>query len=123
MKSAEIDQTICLLEQGWKDTCTILNQQEKVFVETYLGFLRSVARTCLGRGWRVWFSPNQVVHWGEGGFGRLSIFIPGRQKTNSWRELPAEVKFITKASNNKNLGEEITLRTLDRIKYKPDPWR
>jgi hypothetical protein len=37
-------------------------------------------------------------------------------------ELPAEVEFITKPSNNKSLGEEITLTTLDRITYEPDQW-
>jgi hypothetical protein len=122
MKSAEIDRTIRLLEQGWKNTCGILDQQEKAFVETYLGFLRAVARACLERRWRVWFRPNRVVHWGEGGFGHLSIFIPGRRKAASWPDLPAEVKFIRKLSNNKSLGEEITLRTLDRINYELDRW-
>src|SRR5918992_322118 len=113
--TVEIDQTIRLLEQGWKDTRRILNQQEKIFVETYLSFLRSVARTCLERGWRVWFRPNQVVHWGEGGFGHLSILVPGQGNANSLPELPAEVEFIRKLSNNKSLGEEITMRTLERI--------
>jgi hypothetical protein len=122
MKAGEIDQTIRLLEKGWKNTCGVLNQQEKDLVETYVTFLRSVARTCLQRGWRVWFRPNQVVHWGEGGFGHLSIFIPGRRKADSWPDLPAEVKFISKLSNNKSLGEEITLRTLDRITYTSDHW-
>jgi hypothetical protein len=122
MKSAEIDHTIRLLEQGWKNTCGILDQEEKAFVETYLGFLRAVARACLEQGWRVWFRPNRVVHWGEGGLGYLSIFIPGRRKADSCPDLPVEVKFITKLSNNKSLGEEITLRTLDRINHELDRW-
>jgi hypothetical protein len=122
MKASEIDQTMRLLEKGWKNTCGVLNQQEKVLVDTYVSFLRSVARTCLQRGWRVWFRPNQVVHWGEGGFGHLSIFIPGRRKANSFGDLPAEVDFITKPSNKRSLGEEITSATLDRITYTPDHW-
>jgi hypothetical protein len=62
------------------------------------------------------------VHWGEGGFGHLSIFVTGRRKASSMPELPAEIEFITKPSNNKSLGEEITLTTLDRITYEPDQW-
>jgi hypothetical protein len=122
MKSAEIDQTIHRLEQNWKDTCGTLNRQEKLFVETYVNFLRVVARACLELGGRVWFRPNQVVHWGEGGFGHLSIFIPGRRKADSFGDLPAEVEFITKPSNKRSLGEEITSATLDRITYTSDHW-
>jgi hypothetical protein len=122
VKSSEIDQTIRVLEKNWKRSCQILNQQEKAFVDTYLDFLRSVARACLQAGGRVWFRPNQVVHWGEGGFGRVSIFVPGRLKAISPPELPAEVEFINKLSHRKSLGEEITLTTLDRITYEPDQW-
>jgi hypothetical protein len=91
-----------VLEKTWKRSCQILNQQEKAFIDTYLDFLRSVARACLQAGWRVWFRPNQVVHWGEGGFGRVSIFIPGRRKAILPPELPAEVEFITKLSQKKH---------------------
>lgn len=122
MKSSEIDQTIRVLEKDWKRSCQILNQKEKAFVDTYLDFLRSVAWACLKAGWRVWFRPHQVVHWGEGGFGRVAIFVPGRRKAISPAELPAEIEFIAKPSNNKNLGEEITLTTLHRITYEPDQW-
>jgi hypothetical protein len=122
VKSSEIDQTIRILEKDWKRACQFLNQQEKVLVETYLGFLRNIAKRCIENGCRVWFRPNQVVHWGEGGFGHLSIFIPGRRKANSFGDLPAEVEFITKPSNKRSLGEEITSATLDRITYTPDHW-
>lgn len=122
MKSSEIDQTIRRLERKWKDTCKILDQEEKALVETYLGFLRNIAKSCIENGCRVWFRPNQVVHWGEGGFGHLSIFIPGRRKANSFCDLPAEVEFITKPSNKRSLGEEISSATLDRIAYTSDHW-
>jgi hypothetical protein len=85
-------------------------------------FIRMPLEVWPGAGWRVWFRPNQVVHWGEGGFGRVAIFVPGRRKAISPAELPAEIEFIAKPSNNKNLGEEITLTTLDRITYEPDQW-
>lgn len=120
MKSSEIDQTIRLLEQEWKDTCVVLDQKEKALVETYLGFLRSVAKACIEKGWRVWFRPNQVVHWGEGGFGYLSIFVSA-DALAELPDLPGEIRFITDLSD-KRLGEEITLATLERITYKSDHW-
>jgi len=43
LNSFKIDQTIRILEKDWKRACHIFNQKEKVFVDTYLGFLRSVA--------------------------------------------------------------------------------
>jgi len=119
MKPSEVAQTIHLLENGWKDTCGVLDQQEKTLVETYLGFLRRAAKTCLERGWRVWFRPNRVVHWGEGGFGWLSILLPpGEPKPLT--DLPGEVEFLTDLSEKQRIGEEITLATLDRITYEPD---
>ena len=120
MKSSEIDQTIRPLEQEWKDTCRLLDQQEKVLIETYLGFLRSAAKACIEKGWRVWFRPNQVVHWGEGGFGYLSILVPAGEPAEL-ADLPSEIRFITDLSDER-LGEEITLTTLERITYESDNW-
>ncbi len=121
MKASEIHQSLRLLEEGWKATRGVLNQQERALVETYVIFLRTVARTCLERGWRVWFKPNRVVHWGEGGFGHLSILVPAG-RLESFPELPGEVEFITDLSDNLRLGEEITLAAIDRITYEPDQW-
>jgi len=121
MKASEIHQTVRLLEEGWKDTRGVLNQQERALVETYLRFLRNVAGVCLKRGWRVWFRPNQVVHWGEGGFGYLSILLPAGQP-EALPDLPGEIRFLTDLSDKETLGEEITLATLDRITYEADYW-
>jgi len=120
MKPSEVEQTIHLLENEWKDTCRLLDEQERALVETYLRFLRNVAGVCLKRGWRVWFRPNQVVHWGEGGFGWLSILLPAGEPTEL-PDLPGEIRFITDLSEER-LGEEITLATLERITYKSDHW-
>lgn len=117
MQASEI---IRLLEQEWKDTCVILDQKERALVETYLGFLRRAAKSCIEKGWRVWFRPNQVVHWGEGGFGNLSIFLPAGELAEL-PDLPGEIRFITDLSDAR-LGEEITLATLERITYKSDHW-
>jgi len=115
------DQTIQCLEGEWKEVCRTLDEQERALVETYLEFLRHVARTCLERSLRVWFRSNQWTHWGEGGFGSLSILLPeGEQKPLA--SLPSEIRFLTDLLEGKTLGEEITLTTLDRITYQPDRW-
>lgn len=121
MSSSEVIQIIQSMEREWKQTCAALDEQEKALVETYVGFLRSVARTCLERGWRVWFRPNQVVHWGEGGFGYLSILLPAGEP-EALPDLPGEIRFLADLSDKQALGEEITLATLDRITYKSDYW-
>ena len=115
------DQTIQSLEEKWKEVCLMLDEQERVLVETYLGFLRHVARTCLERNLRVWFQPNQWTHWGEGGFGYLSILLPAGEP-EALPDLPGEIRFITDLSDEQTLGEEITLATLERITYEPDHW-
>jgi len=121
MKASEIHQTVRLLEEGWKDTRGVLNQQERALVEIYVRFLRTVARTCLERGWRVWFKPNQVVHWGEGGFGWLSILLPAGEP-EELPDLPGEIRFLADLSDKRSLGDEITLTTLERIAYEADHW-
>lgn len=121
MKASEIDQIVRVLEKRWKDTRRMLNQQEKAVIETYVSFLRTVARTCLERGCRVWFKPNQVVHWGEGGFGWLSVLC----STGEPKEVPdlaGEVRFLADLSDKRTLGEEITLTTLERITHETDQW-
>jgi len=121
VKPGALDETVRLLEKSWKDTCLVLNEQEKALIETYLAFLRGVARTCLEKGGRVWFRPNEVVHWGEGGFGYLSILLPAGQP-EALPDLPGEIRFLTDLSDKETLGEEITLATLDRITYEADYW-
>ena len=65
MATNEVAPTIHRLEEEWKKTRVVLDKQEKVLVETYLRFLRRLAKACLERGWRVWFRPNrgQVCSW------------------------------------------------------------
>jgi len=117
----KIEQILQRLERDWKDVCETLAEQEWALVETYIGFLRRVAQACLERGWRVWFRPNLVTHWGEGGFGSLFILLPeSEQKLRVG--LRTEIRFLTDLPEGKKLGEEITLATLDRITYEPDLW-
>ena len=121
MSSREVIQIIHSMERDWKQTRAALDEQEKALVETYIGFLRSVARTCLERGWRVWFRPNQVVHWGEGGFGYLSILLTAGER-EALPHLPGEIRFLADLPDKERMGEEVTLATLDQISYESDHW-
>ena len=121
MAANEVAPTIQRLEEEWKETRVVLDRQEKVLVETYLRFLRRVAKACLERGWRVWFRPNQWVHWGEGGFGSLSILLP-TDEPEPLVDLPGEIRFFRDLSDKDRRGEEITLATVDRITYEGDRW-
>lgn len=116
-----IGQIVGRLERESKDKCEELDSHEKALVEAYLGFLRHVARTSLGRGWRVWFRSNRWTHWGEGGFGSLSILLPPGELEPP-AALPSEIRFLREVSDIQRLGEEITLENLDRITYQPDAW-
>lgn len=121
MAANEVAPTIQRLEEEWKETRVVLDRQEKVLVETYLRFLRRVAKACLEAGWRVWFRPNQWVHWGEGGFGSLSILLP-TDEPEPLADLPGEIRFFRDLSDKDRRGEEITLATVDRITYEGDRW-
>ena len=121
MAANEVAPTIQRLEEEWKETRVVLDRQEKVLVETYLRFLRRVAKACLEASWRVWFRPNQWVHWGEGGFGSLSILLP-TDEPEPLVDLPGEIRFFRNLSDKDRRGEEITLATVDRITYEGDRW-
>jgi hypothetical protein len=119
--TAEIAQTIRSLESEWKRICPVLDRHEKALVETYLRFMRTVARARLEKGCRIWFLENRWTHWGEGGFGSLSVLLPaGKGKPQA--DLPTGIQLLTNLSDKRRLGEEITLATLDRITYEPDGW-
>ncbi len=113
--------TIGLLEQGWEATRRELSDRERGLVEVYLGFLRHVARTCLLQGWKVRVRPNQVVHWGEGGFGTLFVMLPAQAEGLPRSNLPSEVRFVREPSTEYERAVEVTLETLDRINYRVDP--
>ncbi len=114
-------QTIERLEGDWHRLCPVLDGHERALVDAYLGFLRHVAQTCIESGWRIWFRQNQWTHWGEGGFGSLSILLPGGE-AEPHAALPSEIRFVRDVPDSRELGEEITLAALHRITYQPDPW-
>jgi hypothetical protein len=57
----------------WKTIKPRLEDLESQIIWTHIGFMREVAMCHLERGDSVFFQPNTVVHWGERGFGRLTI--------------------------------------------------
>jgi hypothetical protein len=116
-----VAQILQRLEGDWKEVCETLDEQEKALLNTYIGFLRQIACVCLEKGWRVWFRPNHWTHWGEGGFGSLSILLPAGEPEPQV-DLPSEIQFLTGLPDNEKLGEEVTSTTLDRISYEPDRW-
>jgi hypothetical protein len=45
-----VAQILQRLEGDWKEVCETLDEQEKALVETYIRFLRQIARVCLEKG-------------------------------------------------------------------------
>jgi hypothetical protein len=117
-----VSETIGHLEQDWDAARREISSRERALVELYLSFLRHVARTCLLQGWRVRFRPNQVVHWGEGGFGTLFVLLPAQPESLPRSNLPSGVRFVREPSTEYQRAAEVTLETLDRINYRVDPW-
>lgn len=117
----KVDQAMKRLEGEWSRVCPVLDGHERALVDAYLCFLRHVAQTCIENGCRVWFRQNRWTHWGEGGFGSVSILLPDRE-AEPHADLPSEIRFVRDVPDNRELGEEVTLAALDRITYQPDPW-
>lgn len=61
------------VESLWKETKQQFDKLEKILVNSYIDFLREVAKIYLKQGRRLFFRENRVVHWGEGNFGTLII--------------------------------------------------
>ncbi len=57
----------------WAETDTRVRALEQEIVDTFMRFLREVAKHYIHQGRLVYFRENTVVHYGEGGFGYLVI--------------------------------------------------
>jgi len=109
------------LEAKWEKTKHAMNFHEQKLINSLLQFLRDTAEFFIKRGNNVFFRENTVVHWGEGGFGTL--YIIGTEKDESL--LPgylAEIQVVDTAEDVGSAAKEITLKNLNEIKYKMDPW-
>lgn len=61
------------LKDLWAKTDARVRSLEQEIVDTFINFLREVAKHYLQQGRLVYFRENTVVHYGEGRFGKLTI--------------------------------------------------
>ena len=109
------------LEAKWEKTKQAMNFHEQKLINSFLQFLRDIAEFFIKRGNKVFFGENTVVHWGEGGFGTL--YIVGTDEDDSL--LPgyiSEIQVVNSFEEVSSSAKEITLKNLNEIKYKMDPW-
>ena len=101
----------------WKETKEKVEQHEEALINTYIGFLKEVARSYLKQGRRVFFRENRVVHWGEGNFG--SLIIEGDEEVKEvFGDYIAEIRFGSKLDEKALRGYiEVKEANLETIKY------
>ena len=61
------------LKDLWVKTEAYVRSREQEIIDTFINFLREVAKYYLQLGRLVYFRENTTVHYGEGGFGELVI--------------------------------------------------
>jgi len=105
------------LKPLWEETKRRTHDFEQQLVNTYINFLRQVAKHFLEQGRRVFFRENTVVHWGEWNFGAL--LIQGDEDVRDvFGDHVSEVKFKKEVEKEAEKGyEEITTENLDMIRY------
>lgn len=110
------------LEKMWRETKARHSELEEKIVENYISFLQQVAKHYLGKGRRVFFRENRVVHWGEGNFGHL--LIKGDEEvTDVFGDYVTEISFDTNIRNHtKNGYVEIGFNNLNAVSYKVDKY-
>jgi hypothetical protein len=101
----------------YKEAKERFDNLEKELVDCYIDFLRKVAKYYLQRGRRVFFSENQVVHWGEGNFGW--VLIEGNEETDQvFGEYISEIRFEHRVNVGTMKGYmEIKAKNLEDIRY------
>jgi hypothetical protein len=105
------------LKTMWQETKKRTHDLEQQLVNTYINFLRQVAKHFLEQGRRVFFRENRVVHWGEWNFG--SLLIQGDEDVRDvFGDHITEVKFEKEVEKKAEKGyDEITGENLDMIRY------
>lgn len=105
------------LKTLWEETKRYTHDLEQQLVNSYINFLRQVAKHFLQQGRQVFFRENSVVHWGEWNFG--SLLIQGDEDVSSvFGDHITEVKFEKEVEKKAEKGyQEITIQKLDMIRY------
>jgi len=107
------------LESLWKETKQQLDKLEKTLVNSYIAFLREVAKIYfyLKQGRKVYFRENRVAHWGEWNFGTL--IIEGDEKVSKvFGDYISEIRFESEISEKVIEGfVEIKEENLEEIRY------
>ena len=101
----------------WKETRELVHSREKEIAEKYVHFLREVARHYISKGKRVFFKENRVVHYGEGGFGWLTIECDD-DAYEVFGDFVSDIHFVQKISERDiKRSIEITEENVESIKY------
>jgi len=101
----------------WKETRELVHSREKEIVEKYVHFLREVARHYISKGKRVFFRENRVVHYGEGGFGWLTIECDD-DAYEVFGDYVSDISLVQKLSEwDMKRSIEITEENVEAIKY------
>lgn len=109
------------LAELWLKTRKQYHELEGEIIKVYIDFLQKVAEYYLKQGRRVFFRENQVVHYGEGGFG--SLIIEGKEDIHQvFQEYIPEIQFEVDLEKETKGYEEIRLDSLDKIRYQQDEW-
>jgi len=92
----------------WKETRELVHSRENEIAEKYVHFLREVARHYISKGKKVFFRENRVVHYGEGGFGWLTIECDD-DEYEAFGDYVSAISFVQKLSERDIRGSiEIT---------------
>lgn len=105
------------LKHLWARTDAHICFLEHEIIATYMSFLRKVAKHYLQQGSLVYFRENTVVHYGEGGFGQLTI--EGNEDNCAiFGDYVCEVNFQPDVSTLAEWGyTQITETNLESIRY------
>jgi len=91
--------------------------KENEAIKCYISFLREVSKHYLKLGAKVFFHENKVVHYGEGGFGRL-VIEHEKDESDLFDDYHFQIKFLSKAHETILNGYiKITLKNLTAIRY------
>lgn len=104
------------LSELWKKTKDDIDTRENEITNIYISFLRKVAKHYLKLGAKVYFHENTVVHYGEGGFGRMLIESQGNHRKDLGGYY-SRIGFTPKNITNVKGYEKISLKNLNEIKY------